>query len=289
MGRTTLAALILVLSPPALWAAETPTECDVLASNPEDPDRRAAPVPRERMDLPKAITVCEAQVKRDPQDLRALYQLARSLIYAGQSARGVPLMKQAADRGDRQAQFVYGLLIDRARPDAPRDICIAEPYWLNSARQGRQAARVTYVHHVLRGQFEGCSVQASAAEMKELLAAAKKESENYYEGILIEDLQRALEEPSCHAGAYTLSDRTYVDIAPSAVGKLRWRMLDGRSGLLSPGGARTWTSTLGWTERPDGITVRFGSCETGRIAFGDLEGRKMSFDIIEATFRAASA
>lgn len=191
MGRATLAALIL-FSSPALWAAGTPTECDVLASNPEDPDRRAPPVPREKMDLPKAIAVCEAQVQRDPKDLRALYQLARSLIYAGQTARGVPLMKQAADAGDRQAQFVYGLLIDRSRPDAPRDICLAEPYWLKSARQGRQAARVTYVHHAVRGQFEGCQVQASAAEMKEFLAAAKKESENYYEGVLIEDLQRAL-------------------------------------------------------------------------------------------------
>jgi len=191
MGRATLAALIL-FSSPALWAAEAPTECDVLASNPEDPDRRAPPVPREKMDLPKAIAVCEAQVQRDPKDLRALYQLARSLIYAGETARGVPLMKQAADAGDRQAQFVYGLLIDRARPDAPRDICLAEPYWLKSARQGRQAARVTYVHHAVRGQFEGCQVQASAAEMKEFLAAAKKESENYYEGVLIDDLQRSL-------------------------------------------------------------------------------------------------
>jgi hypothetical protein len=138
MGRAPLAALILLLTgaSAALPAAEPPTDCDVLASNPEDPDRRAQAVPREKMDLPKAIAVCEAQVKRDPKDLRALYQLARSLLYAGETARGVPLMKQAADAGDRQAQFVYGLLVDRARPDAPRDICIAETYWLQSARKG---------------------------------------------------------------------------------------------------------------------------------------------------------
>jgi hypothetical protein len=183
---------ILAFFPVALSAAESPTECDVLASNPEDPDRRAPPVSREKMDLPRAIAACEAQVKRDPKDLRALYQLARSLIYAGQTARGVPLMKQAADAGDRQAQFVYGLLIDRARPDAPRDICIAEAYWLKSARQGRQAARVTYVHHALRGQFEGCNVQASPAEMREFLAAARREIESYYEGVLIDDLSRSL-------------------------------------------------------------------------------------------------
>jgi hypothetical protein len=195
MGRRTLTALILAFCSPALLAAQPPTECDVLASNPEDPDRRAPPVAREKMDLPKAIAACEAQVKRDPEDLRALYQLSRSLIYAGQTVRGVPLMKQAADAGDRQAQFVYGLLIDRARPDAPRDICVAEAYWLKSARQGRQAARVTYVHHALRGQFQGCKVEASRAEMREFLAAAKQESENYYEGMLIDDLARSLARP----------------------------------------------------------------------------------------------
>lgn len=285
MERATLTALILVLCSHALWAAEAPTECDVLASNPEDPDRRAPPVAREKMDLPKAIAVCESQVKRDPKDLRALYQLARSLIYAGETTRGVPLMKQAADAGDRQAQFVYGLLIDRARPDAPLDICIAEAYWLKSARQGRQAARVTYVHHALRGQFDGCKVEASAAEMKDFVAAAKKESENYYEGVLIDDLAQSLAEPDCHSGAYTLADKMYVDVVPSGPGKLRWRMLDGRSGLLSPSAGRTWTSTLGWTDRADGITVRFGSCDARRIAFGDREGRKESFDVVETTFQ----
>jgi hypothetical protein len=195
MGRAPLAALILLLTgaSAALPAAEPPTDCDVLASNPEDPDRRAQAVPREKMDLPKAIAVCEAQVKRDPKDLRALYQLARSLLYAGETARGVPLMKQAADAGDRQAQFVYGLLVDRARPDAPRDICIAETYWLQSARKGRQAARVTYVHHVLRGRFENCKVQASRDEMRAFLAASSKETENYYEGILIADLLAELD------------------------------------------------------------------------------------------------
>ncbi|HKZ74649.1 MAG TPA: hypothetical protein VJ011_11325 [Steroidobacteraceae bacterium] len=188
----TLIAVFLAAVPLVLCAAETATECDVLASNPEDPDRRAPPVPREKMDLPKAIAACEAQVARTPDDLRARYQLARSLVYAGQSERGVAEMKQAADAGDRQAQFVYGLLVSRGRPGAPRDICVAEPYWLKSARAGRQAARVSYVHHVLRGRFDGCTVQASTAEMRELLAAARKTAENYYESVLIDDLEQEL-------------------------------------------------------------------------------------------------
>jgi hypothetical protein len=187
-----LLALLLMVTSVAPRAAEPPTECDVLAANPEDPDRRAPAVPRDRMDLPKAIAACEAQVARDPKDVRARYQLARSLVYAGQNERGVAQMKQAADVGDRQAQFVYGLLISRARPGAPRDICLAEPYWLQSARNGRQAARVSYVHHVLRGRFERCRIQASTDEMRALLAAARQDAENYYETLLIDDLEQEL-------------------------------------------------------------------------------------------------
>lgn len=169
------------------------TECDRLASNPEDPDRRAPPVPREKVDLPRAIAVCEEQVRRTPGDLRAQYQLARTLIYAGQSERGVAEMKKGADAGDRQSQFVYGLLISRHRDAAPADMCIAEAYWLESARQGRQAARVTYVHHVVHGQFDKCRVQAKDSEMRDFLLAARQDAENYYEKMLIEDLDLELD------------------------------------------------------------------------------------------------
>jgi hypothetical protein len=188
-----LLALLLAVRPLSLaLAGDAVTECDRLASNPEDPDRRAPAVPREKMDLPKAIAVCEQEHARSPGDPRAHYQLARSLIYAGQNERGVAEMKRAADAGDRQSQFVYGLLISRERAAAPRDICIAEPYWLKSARQGRQAARVSYVHHVVRGRFARCPVQASNDEMRGFLASAAKDADNYYEKILIEDLQEDL-------------------------------------------------------------------------------------------------
>lgn len=91
----------------------------------------------------------------------------------------------------------------------------------------------------------------------------------------------------CHRGAYRLNDGTIVDISPvSDAGKLRWRLVDGRSGLLTRndnGGG--WRSTLGWSERADGVTVAFGeTCAAGTIRFDGQDGHKLQFDITDTTF-----
>ena len=101
-------------------------------------------------------------------------------------------MRAAADAGNRQAQFVYGALISNRRENAPADMCLVEQYWLKSARAGRQAARVSYVRHVLRGRFEGCRIQASRDEMTRLLDEARAQAKDYYERLLIEDLTAQL-------------------------------------------------------------------------------------------------
>lgn len=182
-------ALALLASSTFAFAADYPaTDCDRLAANPEDQDVIAPPVPRDRIDLPKAIAACEAEIALHPDNARARYQLSRVLAYDGQSGRASAEMKRAADEGYRQAQFVYGLLVDRHRPDAPADPCVTEQYWLLSARAGRQAARVSYVHHLLEGRFDACRIGASPQEMRGFLESAKKESGNYYERMLIGDL-----------------------------------------------------------------------------------------------------
>jgi TPR repeat protein len=181
-----LLVLLLAISP--AWSETVPTECDRMTSNPEDPDRVAPGVERKDIDLARAIAVCEAQYATDPANVRSRYQLARVLFYAGQSERAVREMKAAADAGYRQAQFVYGALVSNRRDHAPADICVAEHYWLMSARNGRQAARVSYVRHFLNGRFDSCKVQADQAEMKRFLDEAAAASSNYYEGMLIEDL-----------------------------------------------------------------------------------------------------
>ena len=183
-------ALMAEFAPPP-GPGQPVTLCDRLAANPEDQDRLAPPVAKADVDLPRAIAACEAAVAADPSDARQRYQLGRVLTYDEQTERGSKAVKAAADAGYRQAQFVYGLEIDRGRKDVPTDVCAIEPYWFKSAVAGRQAARVSYVRHVVKGRFANCRIQASAAQMRGFLDAADKEGD-YYLRLLTADLRERL-------------------------------------------------------------------------------------------------
>jgi pimeloyl-ACP methyl ester carboxylesterase len=89
----------------------------------------------------------------------------------------------------------------------------------------------------------------------------------------------------CHIGAYRLTDDSFVDIAPSEGDTLRWRRLDGMTGALQKVQDETWTSTFGWTDRPDGKTVTFADCEAGKIRFDGKAGERITFDVTDVTFR----
>lgn len=93
---------------------------------------------------------------------------------------------------------------------------------------------------------------------------------------------------NCHTGAYRLLDGSLVDIgATDPASDLRWRREDGTTGLLTPQPDGTWTSTRGWTPRPDGITVRFSVCRDGKITFGGMTGHRVTFDVTNTRFRGA--
>ncbi|RDZ26520.1 alpha/beta hydrolase family protein [Lysobacter silvisoli] len=93
----------------------------------------------------------------------------------------------------------------------------------------------------------------------------------------------ATDSNSCYAGAYKLDDGRMVDLANADKGALRWRLIDGRTGRLSERDG-AWTSTLGWTDRPDNVKVSFGSCQQDKISFEGVNGRKLQFDITETRF-----
>jgi len=97
---------------------------------------------------------------------------------------------------------------------------------------------------------------------------------------------RARDRVDCHVGSYRLASGVLVDIAPSYHNTLRWREFDGATGALRKASNGTWTSTLGWTERPDGKTVSFSACSAGRIRFGGVPGEKIAFDVKPAAFKS---
>lgn len=196
-----MVALILVatLPLPALGASpDAITQCDRLAAHPEDPDHLGVGLPTKQVNLPKALAECGREVKKQPDNARIRYQYARALAYSGKWAEAAPEMKKAADAGYRQAQFVYGLFVDRKRDGAPHDVCIAEEYWLKAARSGRQHARVLYVDEYLDGKFGACRVEVSQAELGALLDSAAAEASEFYERLLIKNLQQQLAARSSH-------------------------------------------------------------------------------------------
>ena len=92
---------------------------------------------------------------------------------------------------------------------------------------------------------------------------------------------------NCHVGAYRLADGNVVDVGPSDGSHLRWRREDGTTGLLTSHADGTWTSTLGWTDRPDGIKVAFSDCAKGRIDFAGMRGQRIAFDVTNTHFQGA--
>src|SRR5690348_12941682 len=90
---------------------------------------------------------------------------------------------------------------------------------------------------------------------------------------------------NCHVGTYRFADGSFVDIAPRDDDTLRWRLFDGKTGVLHPGSDGVWTSTLGWTKKPDGTSVTFtGDCDTGEIRFNGQTGKRIKFDVTDTTF-----
>jgi dienelactone hydrolase len=90
----------------------------------------------------------------------------------------------------------------------------------------------------------------------------------------------------CHIGSYRLRDGHTVDIAPSEGDTLRWRLFSGETGQLHSQKDGSWTSTYGWTGRPDGKTVSFVDCDKGRINFGGETGARIAFDVSDTTFES---
>ncbi|HMJ05030.1 MAG TPA: hypothetical protein VK474_02125 [Chthoniobacterales bacterium] len=91
----------------------------------------------------------------------------------------------------------------------------------------------------------------------------------------------------CRIGTYRLQDGTNVDIGATDGRHLRWRREDGTTGVLTEGNDGGWTSTLGWTERPDGKRVSFSDCAKGEITFDGVKGKRIAFDVMETKFQGA--
>lgn len=90
----------------------------------------------------------------------------------------------------------------------------------------------------------------------------------------------------CPVGIYQLRDGSKLDVGQSRGDHLRWSKEDGTTGLLTKGGDGVWTSTLGWTGRPDGKRVSF-DCGRATINFAGVPGKEIPLDVTNVMFHGA--
>ena len=90
----------------------------------------------------------------------------------------------------------------------------------------------------------------------------------------------------CRVGIYRLADGSFVDIAPEDDQTLRWRKLDGTTGELRRQEDGSWISRSGWTERPDGKSVRFPGCPGDRIQFQGATAKRIPLEITDTKFQS---
>lgn len=168
------------------WSQEV-TGCDILAAHGRDPGHVADPVTRSGMDKKAAIAACQVAVKADPENPRLNYQLGRAYGYSSLGREAMPYRLKAIDADYPQSTFVIGYLYLIGQT-IDQNTCKALELWQNSARYRRLAALIALPRHYLRGDFAECGVDISTDELRAYLGEAKKVSDDFYVGLLVEEL-----------------------------------------------------------------------------------------------------
>ena len=91
-------------------------ECDNIAAHPDDPERKNAGLPFEKIPLPEALSACKKAMEQGPENSRLIYQYGRTLLASGKQAEGIALILSSAAKGYPQAVYTLGLVEHRKTP-----------------------------------------------------------------------------------------------------------------------------------------------------------------------------
>jgi tetratricopeptide (TPR) repeat protein len=170
------------------WSRKV-TQCDELASHPDDPEKVAPGVTQNAVALNAAIGACTKALKTDPDNPRLNYQLARAYGYSGRHAEGAPYRQKALLAGYPQSLFVVGWINVTGWGGSEKDVCTGAELIRKSAHAGRQAGLIGFPHYVVNGTFGACPVAKDKAEMLAFLERAEKQAPDFYQRVAIELLR----------------------------------------------------------------------------------------------------
>jgi tetratricopeptide (TPR) repeat protein len=163
------------------------TGCDLLAAHKRDPGHVGTPATSATMDKEAAIAACKVAVENDPENPRLNYQLGRAYGYSGRGEEAMPYRLKALEADYPQSTFVIGYLYLLGRT-IEQDTCKALELWQTSARYRRLAALISLPRHYMRGDFDACGVKIPPDDLRAYLEEARKVSDDYYVGLLVEEL-----------------------------------------------------------------------------------------------------
>jgi TPR repeat protein len=116
------------------------TDCDQLAANPIDPQRKATGFPLSKIDTSTAIPACETAVRQYPNDAQLNYQLGRAYFGAKNYQAAVDQFEKAAQQGYAPAQFALGTVY-RTGHGAAKDDAEAVTWYRTAAERGYAPAQ----------------------------------------------------------------------------------------------------------------------------------------------------
>ncbi len=167
----------------------TVTDCDRLASHPNDPHRVIEGLAGAEMDLAAAMEACHRALESDPDNPRLNYQLARAYGYAGRHAEGDSYRMKALMAGYPQSLFVMGYIMVTGWDGAPPNPCTGGELIRRSAHAGRYAGLVAFPHYYLMGHFDGCD-DFPRIDREEMLGfLGRAETGDFYRSILVDQLR----------------------------------------------------------------------------------------------------
>lgn len=155
------------------YAQARPTECDLLTTHPDDPQRVAPGLEREEIDLPRAEGACRAAIAEDPRHARSHYLLGRALFYQGKTEAGIAELKIAADIGYPQSIFVLGYVLSGDVSKSGGNDCRAGELWLRSAGLEHPWSGFHLVDKAVSGRFANCSFKLGGVELERYMRLAE--------------------------------------------------------------------------------------------------------------------